>query len=125
MSIKSNRAELSEQNFRRINWINIALTPPLLLVFSWPFFIFSRYIGMPDPLLFAGTFCFAFSFTMTILHGHVTIALGALHRDRYHQWLDSHRWGHGFLIRPLYFSTRFRLIILIFGFVILITGLML
>lgn len=120
-----NRTELSEQNFRRISWINILLIPPLILLFAWPYLILARIIGIGDFLLYSGTLCFSLSFTLTILHGHVTIALGALHRSHYHEWLNGHRWSYGFLLRPVFFSTRFRLILLILSFVMLVAGLML
>jgi hypothetical protein len=120
-----NRAELSDQNFRRISWINILLSPPLFLLFAWPYVVFALRFDMPELMLQMGTFCFSFPFTLTIIHGHVTAALGALHRIRYYEWLAEHRWSYGFFIRPIFFSTRFRLIFLLIGFVILFSGVML
>lgn len=117
--------ELSEQNFRRISRINILLTPPLFILFAWPYFIFALWSEFPELLLYSGTACFSLPFTLTILHGHVTIALGALHRFHYYDWLNQHSWSYGFLIRPLFFSTRFRLILLLLSFGIIPIGVML
>ena len=117
--------ELSDQNFRRISWINIFLIPPLMILFAWPWSILGIWLEFTEVLLYIGMFCFAFPFSLTILHGHVTIALGALHRNKYYEWLKNHRWSYGFLIRPFFFSTRFRLSLLFFSFGILLTGVML
>ncbi len=122
MITRKNRTELSESNFRRISWINILLTPPLLLVFAWPFYFILNQLPLPATLVYVATFCFAFPFTLTILHGHVTIAIGAPHRLHYYQWLLKHSFSYGLLIRPLFFSTRFRLILLVLGVGILIIG---
>jgi hypothetical protein len=118
------RRELSERNFRRISWVNILLTPPLLVLFAWPYSIIGIWFDFPEPWLYAGTFLFAFPMTLTILHGHVTIALGALQRSHYHDWLNKKRWGFGFWIRPFFFSTRFRLTLLISSLAVLIAGVM-
>ncbi len=125
MYMMASRAELSEQNFRRISWINILLTPLLFILFAWPYLVVGINFNIAEELLYIGTFCFSFSFTLTILHGHVTMALGALHRSHYHDWLDRHHWSYGLLMRPIFFSTRFRLILLILSFVLLAAGVML
>jgi hypothetical protein len=116
--------ELSEQNFRRISWINILLTPLLLILFAWPYAVIGLWFDFPETWLYAGTFLFAFPLTLTIIHGHVTIALGALQRSHYYEWLERRRWGFGFFIRPIFFTTRFRLILLIISLVMLISGVM-
>ncbi len=120
-----NQAELSERNFRRISWINIVLTPPLFILFAWPYLFMGLWFEFPGVMLYPGTFTFSFPFTLTILHGHVTIALGALHRNEYHEWLTRHSWSYGFLIRPVFFSPRFRLTLLIFSLAILLAGVLL
>lgn len=116
------RKELSEQNFRRISWINLLMIPPLFLLFAWPYAMIGLWFDFPELWLYAGTFFFAFPFTMTIIHGHVTIALGALQRSHYYEWLSKHRWGYGFWLRPACFSTRFRLILLLISFTLLLAG---
>ncbi len=116
--------ELSEQNFRRISWINTLLTPPLLILFAWPYAVIGLWFDFPEYWLYAGSFLFAFPLTLTILHGHVTMALGALQRSHYHEWLERRRWGYGFWIRPFFFTTRFRLILLIISLGMLIAGVM-
>ncbi len=121
----ASQKELSEQNFRRISWINLLLIPPLFILFAWPYAVIGLWFDLPEFWLHVGTFCFAFPFTMTIIHGHVTIALGALQRSHYYEWLTKYRWGFGFWIRPVFFSTRFRLILLIISLVLLLAGVML
>ncbi|MDG5767732.1 hypothetical protein QA596_09665 [Balneolales bacterium ANBcel1] len=116
---------MSEQNFRRISRINILLVPPLFIIFAWPYYVLGIQAGLPELLLFAGSAGFSLSFTLTILHGHVTIAVGAPHRYNYHDWLRRHRWSYGLLIKPIFFSTRLRLFLLILSAGILISGLVL
>ncbi len=118
----TNSKELSEQNFRRISWINLLLVPPLFILFAWPYAIIGLWFDFPEFWLYLGTFLFAFPLTLTIVHGHVTIALGALQRTHYYQWLVRRRWGFGFWLRPFYFSTRFRFILIIVSLLMLITG---
>lgn len=117
--------ELNELNYRRISWINILLMPPLVLLFGWPFYMFGFWFEIPGFLQKTGSLVIALSFSLTILHGHVTMALGALHRHHYHEWLNKRRWSYGFLIRPFLFTTRFRLFFLMFGFALLLSGIML
>lgn len=114
--------ELSERNFRRISWINILLTPPLLLLFAWPYAILGLWFEFPEFWLYTGAFLFAFPLSLTIIHGHVTPALGALQRSHYYEWLTRRRWGFGFWIKPAFFATRFRLIPLIISLFMLLAG---
>jgi hypothetical protein len=117
--------ELSEQNFRRISWINILLTPLLLILFAWPYAVIGLWFDFPETWLYAGTFLFAFPLTLTIIHGHVTIALGALQRSHYSRMAGTPPLGIRILwIRPIFFTTRFRLILLIISLVMLISGVM-
>lgn len=116
--------ELSEQNFRRISWINILLTPPLFILFSWPYAMIGLWFELRELWLYTGTFLFAFPLVQTIIHGHVTIALGALQRSHYHEWLKRRKWAMGFWIRPLFFTTRFRLILLILSLGMLVSGIL-
>lgn len=114
--------ELSEQNFRRISWINILLTPPLLALFAWPYHVMAELLSMHEQLLLAGMVLFSLPFTLTILHGHITIALGALHRTEYHEWLKKRHWNFGLLMRPIFFSTRLRLVLLLLSLVLFAAG---
>lgn len=118
----ASQKELSERNFRRISWINILLTPPLLLLFAWPYSMLGIWFGFPEFWLYTGTFLFAFPLSLTIIHGHVTLALGALQRSHYYEWLTRRRWGFGFWIKPAFFATRFRLIPLIISLFMLLAG---
>lgn len=113
--------ELSEQNYRRISRINWLLAPCLIFLFAWPYYILASLLLETGPILsIAGSLLFAAPFTMTILHGHVTIALGALHRDHYYQWLARHRFTHGLFFHPVMFRTRFRFALLICSLALLL-----
>ncbi|MDI6400642.1 hypothetical protein QLX67_01455 [Balneolaceae bacterium ANBcel3] len=115
---------LNERNFRRISRINLLLIPPLFLLFAWPYAILCMMLGLPDPILYSGTFFFSIPLTFTILHGHVTIALGPIHRSFYHYWLHEHKWGYGALLPPVFFTTRLRLILLLVSFGLITVGLL-
>lgn len=118
----ASRKELGEINFRRISWINFLLAPPLFILFAWPYAVLGLWFDLQEYWLYSGTFFFAFPLTLTIIHGHVTIALGALQRSHYYDWLKRQRWSYGFWIRPFFFTTRFRLILLIVSLAMLAAG---
>lgn len=111
-------SELSERNFKRIALINWLLTVPMLLIFAWPYYLLGKWSGISFPPAFIGSFIFALPFMMTVLHGHVTMALGALHRDKYYEWLSGHPLSYGFFFHPIMFRTRFRLSIFLFSLLI-------
>jgi len=111
-------SELSDRNFKRIALINWLLTVPMLLLFAWPYYLLGKWTGISFPVSFTGSFIFALPFMMTILHGHVTMALGALHRDKYYEWLRGYPLSYGFFFHPIMFRTRFRLSIVLISIVI-------
>lgn len=115
-------SELSEKNYKRINIINWVLSVPILVMFSWPFYHASNLIGADKLFTYPGAFLFALPFMMTILHGHVTMALGAAHRHHYYDWLDEHSLTHGLLFHQVMVSTRFRVTLVIASLVILLIG---
>ncbi|MFW6348066.1 MAG: hypothetical protein ACOC2C_05595 [Cyclonatronaceae bacterium] len=112
-------SELSVRNFKRICIINWSFTLPVLLLFAWPYYLAGSWLGLSGPLLFAGAFIFGLPFMMTVLHGHVTMALGALHRHHYYEWLSRYPLSYGFMFHPVMFRTRFRLIIALLALSIL------
>lgn len=113
-------SELSERNFRRICLINWVLKVPALLIFAWPYYLMAKWTGVSLNIAFIGAFVFALPFMMTILHGHVTMALGALHRNHYYSWIERHPLTYGFFFHPVFFRTRFRMLILILSFMLLV-----
>ena len=115
-------SELSESNYRRICFINWALSVPLLLIFSWPYFFLCQLLEIQRIIAFSGAILFALPFMLTILHGHVTMALGALHRQHYYEWLQGYPYTFGVLFHPVIISTRFRLTLFILSLGILIAG---
>ncbi len=115
-------SELSEQNYRRIAFINWALSVPLLLIFAWPYYFFCNSLGISKIIAYPGSIIFALPFMLTILHGHVTTAMGALHRHHYYKWLKGHPFTYGVLFHPIIISTRFRLSLVLFSLILLIAG---
>lgn len=104
-----NYSELHERNFLRICLINWALTPAMLILFAWPYYLLAEILGIRESLIWLGSFIFAAPFMMTVLHGHVTMAMGVMHRDYYYQWLRKHPFSYGLFFHPVMFRTRFRL----------------
>lgn len=115
-------SELSEKNFLRICFINWALSVPLLLIFAWPYFFVCEIFGIPRYIAFPGSILFALPFMLTILHGHVTLALGAAHRMHYYDWLKNYPFTYGILFHPIIIRTRFRLILFALGVLVLSVG---
>lgn len=115
-------SELSEPNYRRICFINWALSVPLLLIFSWPYYLLARLLEMHNVMALTGSILFALPFMFTILHGHVTMALGAVHRHHYYDWLQGFPFTYGVLFHPVIISTRFRLILYVLSMVLLAVG---
>ncbi|TVR32525.1 MAG: hypothetical protein EA390_05025 [Balneolaceae bacterium] len=115
-------SELSESNYRRICFINWALSVPLLLIFSWPYFFLCQLLEIQRFVAFAGAILFALPFMLTILHGHVTMALGVVHRHHYYEWLQGYPFTYGVLFHPMIISTRFRLILFFVSLGVLAAG---
>lgn len=115
-------SELSEKNYRKIAFINWAISIPLLLIFAWPYYFFCHLIGISKLVAFPGAILFSLPFMLTILHGHVTLAMGALHRHHYYNWLKEYPFTFGVLFHPVITGTRFRLSLFILSLLILSAG---
>ncbi|MEX0646303.1 MAG: hypothetical protein WD139_00880 [Balneolaceae bacterium] len=74
-------------------------------------------------IAFPGSILFALPFMLTILHGHVTLALGAVHRHHFYNWLQEKPYTYGLLFHPVIISTRFRLVLFIVSVIIFAVGL--
>lgn len=105
-------SELSEYNFKRISLINWTLSTPLMFIFGWPY-IYAAY---------PGAFFFSLPLLFTILHGHVTMALGSSHRHHYYNWLTDRPYTYGLFFHNLFAKTRFRLTLLATSFTALFIG---
>ena len=114
--------ELNLKNFKRIHLINWLLCLPLLLLFTWPYIYIARFMGIEDFLTYPGAAFFAVPFMITILHGHVTMALGSAHRHHYYEWLTENSLTYGLLFYPVMIRTRLRLILLVVSFVLFMIG---
>lgn len=115
-------SELSEKNYKRISFINWALSVPLLLIFAWPFFFLCDMLNISKTYSFPGSIFFGLPFMLTILHGHVTMALGAAHRKHYYSWLNDNPLTFGLLFHSVIISTRFRLFLFFVSMIILVIG---
>jgi len=105
-------SELNAKNFIRISLINWSLAVPFLLLFSWPYYFFARLMEFHTLIVLPGALLFGMPFMITLLHGHVTLARGAAHRDRYYEFLTSFPFTYGLLFHPIIIRTRFRLTVL-------------
>ena len=116
------KSEFSTSNFVRISVINWALTLPLLILFAWPYYYTARELGLDISFRYIGAFMFAMPFLLTIIHGHVTMALGTIHRYRYYEWLATKPYTFGLFFHPALVKTRFRLIFLLVSLLFLPFG---
>lgn len=116
-------SELNEANYRRISIINWMLTVPMMVLFAWPYFYAANLMGLNTLYCYTGAFIFATPFMLTILHGHVTMALGSLHRHHYYDWMIQEKpLTYGLFFHPMFVKTRFRLIMLILSLLFLPVG---
>ncbi|MBD3616470.1 MAG: hypothetical protein HUJ22_07845 [Gracilimonas sp.] len=116
-------SELNEANYRRISIINWMLTVPMMVLFAWPYFYTADLMGLDTLYCYMGAFIFAAPFMLTILHGHVTMALGSLHRHHYYDWMTQEKpLTYGLFFHPMFVKTRFRLIMLILSLLFLPAG---
>ncbi|MEX0856635.1 MAG: hypothetical protein WD016_00705 [Balneolaceae bacterium] len=115
-------SELNESNYKRISIINWLLTVPLLVLFAWPYYYTAKLLGMDLLLRYIGAFIFAIPFMLTILHGHVTMALGSVHRHHYYIWMEEKNLTYGLFFHPMFVRTRFRLIMMSLGLIFLPVG---
>lgn len=117
--------ELKPDNFKRISIINWMLSLPFLTLFSWPYLYLADFAGIEKLIAYLGCIFFSVPFMITILHGHVTMALGEAHRHHYYKWLSRHPLTYGLLFHPVIMRTRFRLILLAVSVILFISGLLL
>jgi len=115
-------SELSESNYKRIVIINWLLSVPMMVLFAWPYYYAAMLVGMDESFRYIGAFMFALPFMITILHGHVTMALGSAHRQHYYDWLHKHSFTYGLFFFPVLVSTRFRMILLVISLAFLPVG---
>lgn len=115
-------SELSPSNYKRISIINWIISLPLILLFAWPYYYTASLLGIEENLNYVCTFIFTIPFVMTILHGHVTIALGSVHRSMYYKWLTLHPFSYGIFFHPIAVKTRFRLTLLLISLLLLPIG---
>lgn len=116
--------ELSAKNFKRISILNWLLSFPFFLLFSWPYLYIANFMNLESVVTYIGCIFFSLPFMITILHGHVTMALGEAHRHHYYEWLNKHPLTHGLLFHPVMKRTRFRLILLVISILLFIGGLL-
>lgn len=114
--------ELNPLNYRRIAWINWGLTLPLVVLFAWPYAYLAGILQVPHWMGRFGALLFALPFMITILHGHVTMALGSAHRHYYYEWLRSRPLGYGLFFHPVMIRTRFRLLLAYASLAVLLAG---
>lgn len=119
-----NRSELSKKNFRRIAVINWLISMPLVMLFAWPYLYLCRFGGIDTIFAYPGSMLFSFPLMITILHGHVTTALGTAHRHHYYDWLNDQPLTYGLLFHPGIIRTRFRLGLLVFSLFAFAAGLL-
>ena len=117
-----NQQELNPKNFRRISIINWLLTTPFLVLFSWPYLYLADLVGIERFVTYIGCICFSVPFMITILHGHVTMALGEAHRHHYYDWLTKKPLTYGLLFHPVMMRTRFRLVLLVVSLILFAIG---
>lgn len=120
----TNDSELNPKNYKRISIINWLLLAPLLVLFSWPYIYLTRFVGIQKFMAYPGAVFFALPFMITILHGHVTMALGEAHRHHYYRWLNKKPLSYGLLFHPFMMRTRFRLVLLAIALLLFIIGYM-
>lgn len=101
--------ELNSRNFKRISLINWLISGPLLILFAWPYLIIAGSIGIHELIIVAGSLLFAIPFSLTIIHGHISVAVGPLHRDSYYYWQQNRKGLLKWAFHPELFRTRIRL----------------
>lgn len=101
--------EINPLNFRRVAAINWLLTGPALVFFAWPYLRLCEALGTSELAGYIGAGFFSISFTLTVVHGHISMAVGDLHRHEFHQWTRrrTHPWKLAY--HPALFRYRTRL----------------
>lgn len=116
------KSELSRRNYKRISIINWLLCVPLLLLFAFPYIKIAGFLNIEKIIVYLGALLFSIPFMLTILHGHVTMALGSVHRHHYYRWLEENTLTYGLFFHPLFTRTRFRLILVVSSGILLVIG---
>ncbi len=112
-------SELSEKNFKRISFLNWAMSLPLIILFAWPYLYICGFLSVKETVAYLGSIIFSIPFMTTILHGNVTTALGSAHRHHYYNWLCEKPVTFGLFFSPLFMKTRFRLVMVLISLVLL------
>ncbi len=115
-------SELNERNYKRISLINWLLCVPLTILFAWPYLFLAKVMDIETYTAYAGALLFSIPFMITILHGHVTMALGSAHRHHYYEWLEENSLTYGLFFHPTFTRTRFRLILVVLSGMVLAGG---
>lgn len=116
------QSELSQQNYKRITVINWLLSVPLIVLFAFPYLYLAQMFSLQQDIIYIGCLLFALPFTLTIMHGHVTMALGAAHRNHYYRWMEERTLTYGLFFHPILTSTRFRLLLVLLSLALLVAG---
>lgn len=116
------KSELSRRNYKRISIINWLLCVPLLLLFAFPYIKIAGFLNIEKIIVYLGALLFSLPFMLTILHGHVTMALGSVHRHHYYRWLEENTLTYGLFFHPMFTRTRFRLILVVSSGILLVIG---
>jgi len=117
-----NQQELHPKNFKRICVINWLLSVPFFMLFAWPYWYLANFVGLELTLTYVGCIFFSVPFMLTILHGHVTMALGEAHRHHYYDWLSDNPLTFGLFFHPVMRRTRFRLVLLVVSILLFLAG---
>lgn len=104
--------EITPRNFMRVSAINWWLTGPALVFFAWPYVRLSDALGTSDLASLIGAGLFSISFTLTVVHGHISMAVGELHRGEFHRWTRTRRMPWRLAYHPALFRYRTRLALL-------------
>ena len=91
-------------------------------MFGWPYYLLV-VPGAGVEVGLAGGFLFSLTFTLTILHGHIAVALGSLHIDQYYGWQMSKKALSRLAFHPVLFTTRFRVMVFSISIVLLMGSL--
>lgn len=114
--------ELNVTNYKRIYKLNWLICGPLLLLFAWPYLLLAELLSIPDLLALTGAIFFSIPFSLTVLHGHISVAVGSLHRTRYYGWQTNLSGIFKYPFHPVLFRTRIRLAIIGLSLIILLIG---
>jgi len=117
--------ELTASNYRRISIINWSLSLPLLFLFSWPYYYLCDILTLNFYVSLLGSFLFAVPFAATIVHGHITLALGLAHRMHYYNWVAKRPYRYGYIFHPDFAKTRYRLLLFFISLTLLLITLIL